>query len=74
VQASKGIAALLMPKPVFIKAARGASIGTSPATIDVATRALATQFGVSRQATTIRLRMLGFIGDADAESLFTLGE
>lgn len=74
VQANKGMAALLMPKPVFVKAARAASVGTSPATIDVATRTLATQFGVSRQATTIRLRALGLIRDDDADSLFALGD
>ncbi len=74
VQANKGMAALLMPKTVFMKSARAANIGTSPATIDAATRTLATQFGVSRQATTIRLRTLGFIRDDDADSLFALAD
>jgi hypothetical protein len=72
VQANKGMAALLMPKPVFVKVARAAHIGASPAAIDATTRSLATQFGVSRQATTIRLRRLGFIRDDDTNALFAI--
>jgi hypothetical protein len=74
VQANKGMAALLMPKGAFARAARAANVGSSPTSINIATRALAAHFGVSRQATTIRLRTLGFIRDEDADTLFTLAD
>ncbi len=70
VQANRGMAALLMPKSLFVEAARMSGVGSNPAMTDQATRDLAQQFGVSRQATTIRLRTLGFIRDAEADSLF----
>jgi hypothetical protein len=70
VQANRGMAALLMPRAVFKRAARHLGAG-SGGDVDSATRALAELFGVSRQATTIRLRTLGFIRDAEADSLFT---
>lgn len=72
VQANRAMAALLMPKSVFVKTVRKIGIGATHATIDQSTRDLAQRFGVSRQATTIRLRTLGFIRDDDADSLFSL--
>ncbi len=73
VQANRGMAALLMPKAVFTRAARRAGAGTSSDVGNV-TRSLAALFGVSRQATTIRLRTLGFIRDEDADALFATNE
>lgn len=72
VQANRGMAALLMPKKQFAKAARAVGVGSTSQEIDVACRTLASQFGVSRQATTIRLKTLGFIGADLADSLFDL--
>jgi hypothetical protein len=72
VQANRGMAALLMPKRVFVKAARKAGIGSTPATIDAAARELAQKFGVSRQATTIRLRTVGLIREDTTDSLFAM--
>jgi hypothetical protein len=72
VQANRGMAALLMPKRQFTKAARAVGVGSTSEEIDAACRALASQFGVSRQATTIRLNTLGFIGGDQADSLFDL--
>lgn len=63
VQANKGMAALLMPKTAFTRAARGLVADRSSAAIDLAARNLAVQFEVSREAATIRLRTLGFIDD-----------
>lgn len=71
VQANRGMAALLMPRSVFSKVARTMSAWSgSDATVDEAIRTLATQFGVSRQATTIRLKTLGFIRDEEVELQF----
>jgi IrrE N-terminal-like domain len=69
VQANRGMAALLMPRSVFTRAARRSGAG-SGSDIDAVTRSLAELFAVSRQATTIRLRTLGFIRDDEANSLF----
>lgn len=72
VQANRGMAALLMPKRVFVKAAQKAGIGSTPATTDAAARELAQKFGVSRQATTIRLRTVGLIREDTTDSLFAM--
>ncbi len=71
IQANKGMAALLMPKRIFTRAARQAGASASRgADLLAATRTLASTFGVSRQAATIRLQTLGFIQPDDAEQLF----
>jgi len=69
VQANRGMAALLMPRSAFTTAARGSGAG-SGGDVDAAIRSLAELFGVSRQATTIRLRTLRFIRDDQVDSLF----
>ena len=61
VQANRGMAALLMPKTVFMKVARREVSDTSPAALEAATRQLAARFAVSREATGIRLRTLGLV-------------
>lgn len=65
VQANRGMAALLMPKNIFVRAARKENIGSTTVSIDLATRRLAERFGVSREATTIRLRTFHLISDSD---------
>lgn len=74
VQANRGMAALLMPKKHFAKAARGVRVGSTPQEIDAACRTLARQFGVSRQATAIRLKALGFIADDQVDLLFDIAD
>lgn len=74
IQANLGMAALLMPKSVFTKAARGTGAGTRQGSADSATRLLAARFSVSRQATTIRLQTLGFIRADEADSLFAMSD
>jgi len=69
VQANRGMASLLMPRSVFTRAARRAGAGSSQ-DLDNVTRSLAELFGVSRQATTIRLRTIGLIRDEEADALF----
>lgn len=68
IQANKGMAALLMPKSVFTRAARrsGAGSATDSSLRDVV-HSLATQFAVSRQAATIRLKTLQIIRDDQTE-------
>jgi hypothetical protein len=66
VQANRGMAALLMPRKLFTRVARSTLKGTSPQEIRDASRSLATRFGVSGQAATIRLNTLGFVTDQDA--------
>jgi hypothetical protein len=75
VQANRGMAALLMPRVVFLPVAnaeireRGVAGGRlpadSPAVLDVA-RQLAERFAVSRQAAAIRLTTLGFVEEPGA--------
>lgn len=70
VQANRGMAALLMPRSVFVEVARhelaraglesGRLVGESKAAASVAA-ALAGRFDVSRAAAVIRLRTLGFV-------------
>jgi hypothetical protein len=60
VQANQGMAALLMPKTVFVVTARREVGDWSKDAIRSGTRRLATMFEVSREATEIRLRNLGF--------------
>lgn len=69
VQANMGMAALLMPRKLFAKAARSTLKGTSPSEIRDASRVLAAKFGVSGQAATIRLNTLGFVNEQDALGL-----
>ena len=69
VQANKGMAALLMPKMAFTRAARGLVGDRNSAAVDLAARNLAAQFEVSREAAMIRLRTLGFIADQDGLDL-----
>lgn len=69
VQANRGMAALLMPRTLFTKIARSTLKGTTPQEIREASRALATRFGVSGQAATIRLNTLGFVTDQAALDL-----
>ena len=71
VQANKAMAALLMPRSVFTRVAKGTGVRTAdPTQVDAITRNLAQRFEVSRQATIIRLKTLGFIEDTGATSLF----
>jgi hypothetical protein len=67
VQANSGMAALLMPRPTFVVAARAAITSIQPGGQPITTgspahtalvRDLARRFGVSRQATAIRLETL----------------
>lgn len=60
VQANRGMAALLMPKTLFVAAARDEVTDTSAAGVEAATRRLAARFGVSLEAAAIRLQTLGF--------------
>lgn len=72
VQANRGMAALLMPKRVFLRLAEdvlielgtssGVARGDSPEERNAASE-LAEKFEVSRQAATIRLRTLGCVAD-----------
>jgi hypothetical protein len=59
VQANRGMAALLMPRTLFLRMAEQ-EIGGGVGGFDRATRQLAARFGVSREAATIRLRTMGF--------------
>lgn len=78
VQANRGMAALLMPRAVFLPVAQAeirerrvtASrlAAGSQAVLDVARR-LAERFAVSRQAAAIRLATLGFVGEPGASHL-----
>jgi len=79
VQANKGMAALLMPKGLFVSEARSlaARLGLRPGNLTrdaPETRrlvgGLAEIFAVSRQATEIRLQGVGFIGPAGTITLF----
>lgn len=65
VQANRGMAALLMPKTIFIKAAREELSSAHSDRVDTAGQRLAARFAVSREAAAIRLRTFGF-QDADA--------
>lgn len=68
VQANIGMAALLMPKRIFTKIARATRADTgNNDTALVST--LAERFQVSRQATQIRLKTLGFTAPAGASAL-----
>ena len=79
VQANRGMAALLMPRSVFMSIAKqeifrhGVAIGRlregSEAEGTIARR-LAERFGVSRQAASIRLQTLGFTEKPGALSLY----
>ena len=69
VQANRGMAALLMPKPLFLDAARSRLHDSRPSSIEAATRDLARVFAVSREATAIRLSTLGFRAN-DGSDLF----
>jgi hypothetical protein len=69
VQANRGMAALLMPKRIFVKVARQELTDTSSAGIDAATRQLATRFAVSREAASIRLHALRLVNDQAALEL-----
>jgi hypothetical protein len=78
VQANRGMAALLMPRSVFLGVAKeelrerriagGRLSAGSEEVLDVA-RILAERFAVSRQATSIRLATLGFVGEPGAAHL-----
>jgi IrrE N-terminal-like domain len=65
VQANRGMAALLMPKSLFVKVARHEVVDTRPAELEAATRRLATRFAVSREAADIRLQTFGFVSDRE---------
>lgn len=68
VQANKGMAALLMPKSVFTRAARRLSAGSATGgSLRDVVYSLATQFAVSRQAAAIRLKTLQIIRDDQSE-------
>lgn len=71
VQANRGMAALLMPTTTFVRAARKEYVDLNPTTVDAATRRLATQFAVSREAAAIRLRTLGFVRSVSDTMLFS---
>lgn len=79
IQANKGMAALLMPRRVFVKVARleTAALGLSsltagsPSSVALARR-LATIFTVSRQAASIRLETLAIVGRRDEPTLPTV--
>src|SRR6266567_5356733 len=58
VQANRGMAALLMPKTIFLKAANQELSRGNRDGIDGAARRLAGRFAVSREATSIRLSTL----------------
>lgn len=60
VQANKGMAALLMPRSLFLVVARAEVQDSTEAAIEAAARRLAARFSVSREATAIRLATLGF--------------
>ena len=64
-QANRGMAALLIPKTIFIKGVRRDCVRPLPAQLDVVTRQLAARFSVSRGASAIRLRRLGLIDDGE---------
>ena len=78
VQANRGMAALLMPRRIFLPVAKaeirgrastaGRLVAGSQVTLDVA-RALAQRFEVSGQAATIRLTTLGFVSEPGAAQL-----
>lgn len=70
VQANKGMAALLMPRPAFLAASEGeidamGSPGRSPSRAEAATRVVASRlsarFQVSRSAALIRMETLGIL-------------
>jgi hypothetical protein len=61
VQANMGMAALLMPRRLFDRAARRQASELVGAGIDSVARDLAGQFAVSKEAALIRLGTLGFI-------------
>lgn len=72
VQANMGMAALLMPRKLFLEIARAVRPDLAPTPFplvdgspdgDRLGRELATRFDVSRQATQIRLRTLGLVAD-----------
>jgi IrrE N-terminal-like domain len=68
VQANRGMAALLMPKPLFLRAANEELHSGRRNGFDGATRRLAARFAVSKEATGIRLTTLGFREtDSDSE-------
>jgi hypothetical protein len=78
VQANRGMAALLMPRAIFLPVATaeirgrpstgGRLVAGSQAILEVA-RGLAERFAVSRQAVTIRLATLGFVSEPGATHL-----
>lgn len=75
VQANKGMAALLMPRRLFVELAR-AEIGRVHAREQISDReaisigaVLATQFAVSRHAAVIRLKTTGFVAIAGQRTI-----
>lgn len=82
VQANRGMAALLMPRPIFGELARTqfARLGLEPGTVTAESRegrevvtALASLFDVSRTAASIRLGTLGFFLRGKASPLSAKG-
>jgi Zn-dependent peptidase ImmA (M78 family) len=69
IQANKGMAALLMPRTLFVRVVRGefkAELGTERPTLAAAVPLygrLAQRFNVSKQALGIRLTTLGLLSD-----------
>jgi Zn-dependent peptidase ImmA (M78 family) len=61
------MAALLMPKTAFLKAANQELSSGRPNGFEGATRRLAARFAVSREAAAIRLTTFGF-GEQDGSS------
>jgi hypothetical protein len=70
VQANRGMAALLMPKALFLKAANRELGHFGDGGLDGMARRLAQQFEVSREAARIRLTTLGYERATDSTALF----
>jgi Zn-dependent peptidase ImmA (M78 family) len=70
IQANRGMAALLMPKPVFLKAANDDINTGSGGGLEATARRLAARFSVSREAASIRLKTFGFREADSANELF----
>jgi IrrE N-terminal-like domain len=70
VQANRGMAALLMPKTLFVKAANRELGHFGDGGLDGMARRLAQQFEVSREAARIRLATLGYERATDSTALF----
>src|SRR5262249_32478963 len=74
IQANQGMAALLMPRPVFLAVARDLLTGSRPPSLGTQEARqligeLASRFEVSRQAAEIRLTTLGVVGAVGQQAL-----